>query len=134
MSVSLPRPPAHVEPFVRVLGHELAVRFLLEFGGAELYLARDPKGRSQVEKLIGADMIKALQEIAPDLAARVPLAKPWVAQTLKALDPQLSHAAIARKLHVTDVTVRGYMNKRLPGSDLRKTAPDTLPLFPELDR
>lgn len=37
------RPPAHLEPYVRVLGTDLAIEFLLSFGGAELYLSPIPR-------------------------------------------------------------------------------------------
>ena len=32
----IPRPPAHVQPYVDALGAATAVQFLLHFGGAEL--------------------------------------------------------------------------------------------------
>ena len=35
----MPQPTAQVQPCVDVLGVELTMRFLLQFGGAELYLA-----------------------------------------------------------------------------------------------
>lgn len=100
-----PKPPAHVEPYVRVLGPELAVQFLLEFGGAELYLAETPKGGSRVEQLLGRDQVAALAGL--HLPRRVPTAKPWISRHLKFTG--LSHAEIARRLHTTDVTVRKYL-------------------------
>lgn len=102
----VPRPPAHVEPIVRVLGAPLAVRFLMRFGGAELYLAADPKGRSAVAELLDADQARALAAL--HLPRRVPTAKPWLAQYLHTVEG-LSAAEIARSLHVTDVAVRGYL-------------------------
>ena len=102
----LPRPPAHVEPIVRVLGAPLAVRFLMRFGGAELYLAADPKGRSAVAGLLTTEQAAALAAL--HLPRRVPTAKPWLAQYLHSVEG-LSGAEIARRLHVTDVAVRGYL-------------------------
>ncbi len=100
-----PKPPAHVEPYVRVLGPELAVTFFLEFGGGQLYLAERPKGGSRVEQLLGADQVAALAAL--HLPRRVPTAKPWIARHLKFTG--LSHQEIARRLHTTDVTVRKYL-------------------------
>lgn len=100
-----PKPPAHVEPYVRVLGPDLAVHFFLEFGGAKLYLAKTPKGGSRVEKLLGGDQVAALAAL--HLQSRVPTAKPWIARHLKFTG--LSQQEIARRLHTTDVTVRKYL-------------------------
>jgi hypothetical protein len=101
--------PANIEPFVRVLGVEGAVEFLLAFGGAELYLAKTPSGRSELAKLVGRDKAAELARLADDLnlPRRVPLAKRWIALTLK--NQGLPHAQIARKMRVSDVTVRGYI-------------------------
>lgn len=104
----IPRPPANIDPFVRVLGAELAFEFLMQFGGAELYLAPTPKGGSEVEALIGADLVARLAALG--LPRRVPTAKPWLAQYLKT-QSGLSHAKIARRLHTTDVTVRAYLRQ-----------------------
>jgi hypothetical protein len=110
-----PRPPYTIEPYVRVLGPELAFQFIMRFGGAELYLSPTPKGKSEVEALIGADHVAALA--AMDLPRRVPTAKPWLAAYMKATTG-LSGAEIARRLHTTDVAVRGWLNPK--GSDPRQ--------------
>lgn len=102
-----PRPPAQVAPYVEALGVELAIRFLLEFGGAELYLSEDPKGRSRLEALVGYDRAKALGTLAHVLPRRVPLAKRWLAHCLDARGE--STAEIARTLRVSDTTVRAYL-------------------------
>lgn len=102
-----PRPPAHIAAYVEVLGPDMAVEFLLSFGGAELYLPANPRGRSKVEALVGAENVKALQARAGELSARVPTAKPWIAQVFASKG--LPVAEIARKLHTTDVTVRKYL-------------------------
>lgn len=112
-----PTPPAHVEPYVRVLGPDLAFDFLMRFGGGELYLSVSPKGRSEVEALIGPDMVAQLA--AADLPRRVPTAKPWLAAVLKTRG--LSHTKIAATLHTTDVTVRGWLSPR-PSADPRQAS------------
>jgi len=82
----MPRPPAQVLPYFETLGLELTVTFLLTFGGADLYLAADPKGKSEVEALIGAANLAALaaRPNAPKsvMQSRVPLAKRWLTEVL----------------------------------------------------
>jgi hypothetical protein len=111
----LPAPPAHVEPYVQVLGADLAFDFLMRFGGAELYLSPTPQGRSQVEAFIGSEKVAELAALG--LPRRVPTAKPWLAAVMKSQG--LSGAEIARRLHVSDVTVRGWLNPR-PFGDPRQ--------------
>ncbi len=108
--MTIPRPPAHVQPYVDALGAELAVRFLLHFGGAELYIARDPKGGSELAEVLGMPAARALSALAERtvLPRRVPTAKPWIARYLKTT-AGLSHAEIARKLHASDVSVRRWV-------------------------
>ena len=106
----MPKPTAQVAPFFDVLGPELTVQFLLQFGGAELHFAHDPKGRGAVERLIGTDKAKALAESRNRaLQKRVPLAKRWLAQMLHWQGH--SGADIARTLRATDVSVRGWLKE-----------------------
>jgi hypothetical protein len=104
----MPKPTAQVAPFFDVLGAELTVQFLLQFGGAELYLSADPKGRSAVEALIGPDKVKALADSrSRAMQKRIPLAKPWLAAMLHWQGHSTAH--IARTLRTTDVTVRSWL-------------------------
>ena len=73
--------PVQIRPYIEVLGERDAVAFLLEFGGAELYLSRNPR-RSRVAKRFGAQKAALLAERAEHLPARVPLARKWCAQVL----------------------------------------------------
>ena len=107
----IPRPTAQVAPYFEVLGPELTVEFLLQFGGAELHFSNDPKGRSAVEKLIGSDKAKALAASpSRSLQRRVPLAKQWLARMLHWQGR--SAADIARTLRATDVSVRGWLKDK----------------------
>ena len=82
-ALPMPKPTAQVEPFYEVLGPELTVAFLLQFGGAELHLSADPKGRGAVERLVGAERARALATSSRRaLQRRVPLAKRWLARML----------------------------------------------------
>lgn len=109
----LPPIPAQLEPFVRVLGPDDAVTFLMTFGGAEMYFAKAPKGRSRLAQVLGFEKAEALAaeaESNPSMPRRIPLGKAWIAQ----LHHQrgLPVAEIARRLHTTDVTVRKYLANR----------------------
>lgn len=100
----MPRPTAQVEPYVQALGPELAVTFLLTFGGAEMVVPEVPNGRSAHEKVIGPEAAVRLSAVRHRLQRRVPLAKAWLAAML---DWQgHSQAQIARTLRTTDISVR----------------------------
>lgn len=120
----IPEPPAQLEPYVRVLGVEDAVRFFLTFGGAEMYLAVDPR-RSKLAEVMGVDKARALadEDAQRGLPRRVPLGKPWVAQVLKSSG--LPVAEIARRMHATDVTVRKWLKaqpRRTGANDPRQSS------------
>lgn len=125
MSVPVPV-PAHVQPFVDALGEDEAMRFLLNFGGAEVYWATVPKTRSDVVKVMGREAALALAAVNERLPKRVPTAKPWLAKRLKSKG--LTHAAIARELHTTDVTVRKYL-AGWAGKSASHADPRQLPLL-----
>ncbi|MCX7559110.1 helix-turn-helix domain-containing protein [Sulfitobacter sp. F26204] len=105
-----PIPPAHVQRFVDVLGVETTIDFLLNFGGAELSIPTTPKGKSEVERVIGFEKMQRLSGLSYALKHRIPLGTKWLAQCLSVQG--LSTAAIARRLRVTDVTVRKYLHGR----------------------
>lgn len=113
------RPPAQIEPFVRVLGIDDTIKFIEEFGGVEIYIARNPTARSRIVKLLGREKAEALARLAEagEWPARIPLVKPWVAAVLKARGLPVSD--IARILRTTDVTVRKYLSPA-PEADPRQ--------------
>ena len=98
--------PANIQPYVKVLGVDLAMAFFMEFGGAELYMAKQPTSRARLVKLVGPVKASDLAEAVEHLPRRIPLAKKWMAQTL--LTRGLPVAEIARRLRVSDVTVRKF--------------------------
>lgn len=106
----IPKPTAQVEPFYEVLGPDLTVAFLLQFGGSPVTYSRNPQGRSEVERLIGPEMTRALAE-SPNraLQARVPLAHRWLAKMLHWQGHSASY--IARTLRVSDVSVRSWLKE-----------------------
>jgi hypothetical protein len=104
-----PRPPAHLLAYVEILGVDLAVEFLLAFGGAELYLARNPSASGKLAGVIGQDKATELAAAADRmrLPKRVPTGKEWIARVLSWKG--LPVAEIARILHMSDNAVRGYL-------------------------
>ena len=104
---AMPRPPAHVAPYAEVLGPELAMAFLMTYGGAELNLAADPKGRVSHEALLGYEKAKALAAHPLLSQRRVPLANPWLTRMLHW--QRHSIASIARQLRSSDVSVRRWL-------------------------
>lgn len=108
--VGRPRPavPAVVAPYVECLGYDGAADFLLAFGGGELYLARDAKGKGMAEAAVGAKAVAAMAA-HPRIGShlRVPLAKKWLAAVL--IWRGHSVASAARKLHASDVSVRKWV-------------------------
>lgn len=103
----LPKPPAHIAPYVDVLGTEGAIDFFLTFGGSELYLSATPKGRSQLVEKLGRRKAEELAKAIGHLKVRIPTTKPWIARTWRAKG--LPVAEIARRLHMTDVSVRRWL-------------------------
>lgn len=122
---NLPRPPAHVEPYVRILGVEGAVTFLMHFGGGQLYLPRMAVAGSTVALVMGEEKARDLGAAADRLPRRVPTAKPWLAAVMQAQG--LSVDEIARRLHASNVAVRGWL-QRDPATG-RDQGPRQLRLF-----
>lgn len=104
-----PKPTAQVEPYVDVLGTELAIEFLLTFGGAPLYIPENPGEKPELVAVIGVDRTRALAAQKHRLQARVPLAKHWLIRCLHARG--LPVLRIARKRHMSDVSVRRVLNQ-----------------------
>ncbi|TNJ40478.1 helix-turn-helix domain-containing protein [Phaeobacter sp. B1627] len=112
---AFPKPTAQVEPFVDALGFEDALRFLDAFGGTEVYIPKNPKGRGEVEKLLGREKAKMLAGQMHRIPARIPTAKAWRARAHRSKG--LPVVEIARILGVTDFSVRRYLRWVTPPSD-----------------
>lgn len=106
----MPRPTAQVEPYVRALAPELAVTFLLHYGGAELYVRRDRFDAAEYLPLIGDEGARSLANYAHKMQKRVPLAKTWMTLMLDWQGHSVTE--IARKLRVSDVSVRRMLKGR----------------------
>lgn len=106
----MPAPPAHVAEYVDVLGVDLAVELFLTLGGSEVYFPAAPQGRGKLEAVVGAELAATLADLSPSLTRRIPIPKQWIAQVLSGKG--LPVAEIARRLHVSDVTVRRHLTDR----------------------
>lgn len=103
--------PAHIQPYVDVLGLGLTIDFLLAFGGAPIYLPGErTHGDSRISEVIGSAKAVALGQHLGKGMVRVPLAKPFIAAYLFA--NQTPIVEIARRLHVSDVSVRRWLPNR----------------------
>ncbi|SOC41602.1 hypothetical protein SAMN05892877_10922 [Rhizobium subbaraonis] len=101
--------PAHLQPYIDTLGEELGIEFLLSFGGGYVYLSERPQGRSPVVEQFGEEAAIALAVRIGTGSLRVPVGKPFIARHFRA--KRWTVNAIARKLHVTDVTVRAWLKQ-----------------------
>ncbi|MEY9717876.1 hypothetical protein ABIA22_000366 [Sinorhizobium fredii] len=101
------RVPAQLAPYIDVLGLDLGIEFLLKFGGSYVHLSENPQGRSEVTALIGHELTASLARRVGSGSIRVHTGKPFIAQHFRAKGWTTN--AIARHLHVTDVTVRGWL-------------------------
>lgn len=99
---------AQVEPYVDALGLEGAVKFLLGFGGTEVYLSTNPQERSQIVQALGMEAAIALGKRLGSGPCRVHTAKPFLAAYFR-YKKEYTVVQIARELHVTDVTVRNWL-------------------------
>ena len=124
-----PPTPAHLQPYVEVLGVEGAIELFLALGGSEVYLAGiAPTGESLIAERIGADRQMALAARIRYPKTRVPIPKRWIAHCMRATG--LSTAEIGRRLHTTDSTIRRWLAKAPASSDGRKRPdPRQLTLF-----
>jgi hypothetical protein len=109
----MPRPTAQVAPFVEVFGADLAVTFLLAFGGGELHLSANPREGSALVQLVGRDRAAALTERASwdrTVQRRVPLAKNWLVEMLAWQGHSMAH--IVRTLRISERTARRLLKGR----------------------
>lgn len=101
------RVPAQLAPYIEVLGLDLGIEFLLKFGGSYVHLSENPQGRSEVAVLVGQELTTALARRIGSGSFRVHTGKPFIARHFRAKGWTTN--AIARHLHVSDVTVRSWL-------------------------
>ena len=99
-----PRHPAHLDAYIEVLGPELAIRFLIEFGGAPMYFPNDPAGRSAAEQMIGAQRLRNLGARMMAQKTEIPMPRNWLIRALHAEGRSVSQ--ISRILKTTSSNVK----------------------------
>jgi len=101
-TVQLPKPPAHVAVFSDLIGVELTIDFLMEFGGARCHIPKRPNNDHEMVLVIGRENVELLAN-CPDIPDRIPLAKPWLSRCFRARGDKIVN--IARKLKTSDGNV-----------------------------
>ncbi|MEL7113999.1 MAG: helix-turn-helix domain-containing protein [Pseudomonadota bacterium] len=118
------RVPAQAEAYVEALGLDMAIEFMIEFGGTVVILGENPRRDNAVARRFGIEAARALAKVSDRLQARVPKQDRWVARILKARG--MTRVEIARTLRVTDETVRRYLRgEPVEASVEDRTAPDS---------
>lgn len=103
--------PAQIQPYVDALGEHKAIQFLMRFGGAPLYLPNNPTAASQLRDFVSpSEMAALVKALGAGHISRVPVAREWLVNVL--FERGMSKLAIARELHITDVTVRRLLKPR----------------------
>jgi len=107
--------PAHLAPYIDVLGTERAVALFLELGGSQVYLAGRRSGeRALAARIIGKQQVTRLAAALGDSYIKVPLARRWVASVLR--DQGKSDNEIARLIRADIATVRRWLGPK-PDAD-----------------
>jgi hypothetical protein len=107
-AIRYPKPSAHLAPYVEVLGPEIAIVFLLRFGGSRLYFPDRPGGRSNAEAVIGPENFQRLASVLGSrLTNRVPIGNRWLVAALAAQGKSIGE--IARTVRATDVSVHKWL-------------------------
>lgn len=113
-----PPPPPEVARFVELIGVDLTLKLLEEFGGIRVRMGAGGGARNRLVQTLGEDAARALaREFLGDMV-RVPMAKWWRARIYA--DQGMSYRAIARALGCNDTTVWSYLRGR--NTDARQIA------------
>lgn len=102
--------PAQLAPYVEVLGTAAAVALFLALGGSQIYLPKRSSKRTLAAKTIGADKVEALAGALGHGYIKVPLARKWVAEVLRAGGK--SDNEIARMVRADVATVRRWLGPK----------------------
>ncbi|PRD42365.1 hypothetical protein C5748_16365 [Phyllobacterium phragmitis] len=90
------------------MGLEVAVTFLINFGGSALSFSGKATPGNQIVRLIGIEATQALYDRFEGVSIyRIPVAKKFLARYFRSCN--LSNSEIARILRVTDTSVRSYL-------------------------
>lgn len=105
-------PPANVAAYVDVIGTERALALFLALGGSQIYLSLGSGDRSLAARTIGAENVERLAAAMGYGYIKVPLARQWIAETLR--DAGKSYNEIARVVRADVATVRKWLGPQAP--------------------
>lgn len=100
--------PAHVAPYVDALGIDDALKLILNMGGCDIYIPAKSTDKSMSAELIGAAAVEKLAATLGPGYFKIPLARKWAGQTLRAQGK--GTAEIARTVRADVATVRRWLN------------------------
>ena len=137
----LPRPvgpwpahPAHLDPYVAVLGQEGTVALLLHYGGLRIHLSANPNQRRPIVQLVGRDRFAALCARLGGGDLELPMGRPWLVHVLRHVYG-LTVEQIVLRVRISDAGVRRLLRaaptaRRLGGPDSSDNdGPQQLTLF-----
>lgn len=116
------RTPAHLAPWVDVLGPEGAEDCFLTMGGKEVYLSERALGRSELAQRFGVGAARALAARLGVLKIRVPTPKRWLAAVMHQRGLPVSEIAVT--LRISDVAVRKNLARDPAETAHRRRASD----------
>lgn len=108
--------PAHLAPYVEVLGVAGAGALFLALGGSQIYLPRRSSKRTLAAQTIGADNVERLAAALGYGYIKVPLARQWIAGVLRAEGK--SDNEIARLVRADVATVRRWLGPKSSAEQL----------------
>ncbi|MEM9968473.1 MAG: helix-turn-helix domain-containing protein [Pseudomonadota bacterium] len=105
-----PHVPMQIAPLHEAIGFDDTVEFLLEFGGARLYIPKKPTSKNEIARHFGLEKAHAIAKVADRLPTSIPTAKPFIAAALAYKGYPISR--IARKLHMSENTIARYLGRQ----------------------
>jgi hypothetical protein len=105
----VPKPPAQVEPYIEVIGHDAALALVETFGGVRVYIPKDPPADSPVVKAIGMEAAVRLGRALGGESPRIPVARAWLVAHYASLKWPVPR--IARQLRIADFSVRRILGR-----------------------
>lgn len=99
--------PAHLAAYVDVLGIEGALALFLSAGGSQVYLPKKSSERTVAAQAIGAENVERLAASFGYGYIKVPLARQWIAEVMRANGD--SDNEIARTVRADVATVRRWL-------------------------
>lgn len=108
--------PAHIAPYVDVLGVDDTVALFLAVGGSQIYISRKSGKRTVAAKTIGAAQVERLAAVLGHGYIKVPLARQWIAEVLRAQGK--SDNEIARRVRADVATVRRWLGPKSAAEQL----------------